>query len=204
MACITDTDSIDLNITNGQLSADVKVSGGAGNLLTIEGDGLLVDGLNAFPPGMIAPYGGDVAPTGWLLCDGAEVSRSTQATLFGIIGTKFGIGDGSTTFNLPDTRGRVLPGVAPTGGHADMDTIGEDDGSLLVNRRTKHRHTPHAHKGNVDGNGGAGAIVVAQKTTNATETLETNPGQAVDGGSGVATDPLDGPAYLVVGYIIKV
>ena len=54
------------------------------------------------PLGAILSYGGDTAPTGWLLCDGSAVSRTTYAQLFEVIGTKYGPGDGSTTFNLPD------------------------------------------------------------------------------------------------------
>jgi microcystin-dependent protein len=54
------------------------------------------------PVGAIVPYGGDTAPTGYLLCDGSAVSRTTYADLFAVIGTKYGSGDGSTTFNLPD------------------------------------------------------------------------------------------------------
>ena len=54
------------------------------------------------PIGAIVPYGGDTAPTGYLLCDGSAVSRTTYADLFAVIGTKYGSGDGSTTFNLPD------------------------------------------------------------------------------------------------------
>lgn len=51
------------------------------------------------------------APTGWLLCNGDAVSRTTYADLFALIGTTFGVGDGSTTFNVPDFRGRVPAGV---------------------------------------------------------------------------------------------
>jgi len=53
----------------------------------------------------------ETAPTGWLLCNGAAVSRSTYASLFAVIGTTFGTGDDSTTFNVPDFRGRVPAGV---------------------------------------------------------------------------------------------
>lgn len=62
------------------------------------------------PAGAIQAYGGDVIPNGYLLCDGSPVSRTTFAALFGAIGTKHGNGDGSTTFNLPDYRGRFLRG----------------------------------------------------------------------------------------------
>lgn len=63
------------------------------------------------PPGMIVPYGGAAAPAGWLLCDGSAVSRTTYADLFAVIGTTYGAGNGSTTFTLPDLRGRVAAGA---------------------------------------------------------------------------------------------
>ena len=62
------------------------------------------------PSGSIIVYAGSSAPTGWLFCDGSAISRSTYATLFGIISTSYGVGDGSSTFNLPDIRGRVVAG----------------------------------------------------------------------------------------------
>lgn len=54
------------------------------------------------PAGMLAPYAGSAAPTGWLLCDGSAVSRVTYAALFVVISTTYGAGDGSTTFNIPN------------------------------------------------------------------------------------------------------
>lgn len=54
------------------------------------------------PIGAIVPYGGTTAPTGWLVCDGSAVSRTTYASLFSVIGTRYGSGDSSTTFNLPE------------------------------------------------------------------------------------------------------
>lgn len=63
------------------------------------------------PPGIIAPFAGSSAPTDWLLCDGSAVSRTTYANLYTAISTTFGSGDGSTTFNVPDLRGRTPVGV---------------------------------------------------------------------------------------------
>jgi len=64
----------------------------------------------AAPPGAIMAYAASTAPTGWLLCDGSAVSRTTYATLFAAISTVWGTGDGSTTFNVPDLRGQFLRG----------------------------------------------------------------------------------------------
>jgi microcystin-dependent protein len=60
--------------------------------------------------GFIQLYGGASAPTGWLLCDGSAVSRVTYPALFALLGTKYGAGDGSTTFNVPDLRSSVPVG----------------------------------------------------------------------------------------------
>lgn len=61
-------------------------------------------------PGTIAYYGGDVAPHGWLACNGAAISRTSFVHLFNILGTRYGAGDGRTTFNLPDLRGEFIRG----------------------------------------------------------------------------------------------
>lgn len=65
-----------------------------------------------FPSGMVGYFGNTTPPTGWLQCNGAAVSRATYAALFAAIGTVYGSGDGSTTFNLPDARGMFLRGWA--------------------------------------------------------------------------------------------
>jgi len=65
----------------------------------------------AAPSGAVHAFAGATAPTGWLLCNGAAVSRATYAALFAAIASAHGSGDGSTTFNLPDYRGRIIRGV---------------------------------------------------------------------------------------------
>jgi len=67
-------------------------------------------GQNAIPTGMIAPLGMVTAPLGWILCDGSAVSRTRYSALFTAIGTVWGAGDGSTTFNLPNLTNRFLVG----------------------------------------------------------------------------------------------
>lgn len=66
---------------------------------------------NAVPAGVVLPYAGPVPPAGWLLCDGSNVSRTTYAKLFAAVGTTYGVGDGSTTFKLPDLRGEFVRGL---------------------------------------------------------------------------------------------
>lgn len=87
----------------------------------------LADGsASLVPTGIIFNFAGSAAPTGWLLCNGNAVSRTTYASLFAVIGTTYGSGDGSTTFNLPDTRGIFISGVGTqtVGGVSYTRTLG--------------------------------------------------------------------------------
>lgn len=87
------------------------------------------DLASAIPPGIIMDYGGSSAPSGWLLCYGQAINRNTYAALFAVIGTAFGSGDGSTTFNLPDARGRVSAGKDDMGG-ASANRLTNQSGGL--------------------------------------------------------------------------
>lgn len=79
---------------------------------------------NDVEAGTIVMTGRATAPTGWLLCDGAAVSRSTYADLFAAIGTAYGVGDGATTFGLPDFRQRFPLGKATSGTGATLGGTG--------------------------------------------------------------------------------
>ena len=74
-------------------------------------------------PGAIMAYAGASAPSGWLLCNGAAINRTTYATLFSIIGETYGVGNGNTTFNLPDLRGRFPLGLDNMGGGTSADRV---------------------------------------------------------------------------------
>jgi len=93
-------------------------AGTAGQVLQTNGAGAAPTWITftTTPPGVINQYAGVSAPAGWLLCAGQAVSRSTYAALFAILGGNFGVGDGVTTFNLPDLRGRVVAGLDNMGG----------------------------------------------------------------------------------------
>jgi hypothetical protein len=80
------------------------------------------------PPGTVIAFAGNTVPTGWRLCDGSALSRSAYATLFAAIGTLHGSGDGTTTFNLPDYRGRFLRGTDNASGH-DLGVAGRTPAS---------------------------------------------------------------------------
>ena len=80
------------------------------------------------PAGTIMSLASDVIPNNWLLCDGSAVSRFTYATLFAVIGTTYGAGNGGSTFNLPNLKGRMPMGKDST--IASMDTLAETGGTL--------------------------------------------------------------------------
>jgi microcystin-dependent protein len=99
--------------------------------------------LSIIPAGTITAYGGAAAPSGWLLCNGTNVSRTTYATLFAIIGTTFGVGDGSTTFGVPNLQQRFPLGKAAAG---TGSTLGGTGGAIDHNHSVAaHQHTIPTH-----------------------------------------------------------
>ena len=90
-----------------------EISEGNNNIPTSDAVNSALSSIGAsVPTGTMFIYGGSVAPDGWLVCDGSAISRSTYAELFSVIGTSYGVGDGSTTFNLPDMRDRFAQGAS--------------------------------------------------------------------------------------------
>lgn len=123
------------------------------------------------PAGMMAPFGGSNVPEGWLLCDGRAVSRTDYADLFSAIGIAHGAGNGTTTFNLPDTRGMFLRGVdnSPTVGSSGNDpnrntrsasnsggNTGVAVGSVQSDDYKSHTHGIYGPFYNISTSGGAG------------------------------------------------
>lgn len=128
----------------GTAELEVPNSDGSANqVLQTNGSGAL-SFANAVPAGVIAAYGGASAPSGWLLCDGSAVSRATYSDLFSAISTTYGVGDGSTTFNVPDMRGRVSVGTG-TGAGLTARTLGATGGAethqLAESELAAHTHT---------------------------------------------------------------
>lgn len=100
----------------------------------------LLSGI-AVPTGSIIEFAGSTPPTGWLLCDGSEVSRTTYSDLFTAIGTTYGSGDGSTTFNLPNLQGKVPVGQDNESEFAALgQTGGEKTHTLTIAEMPSHRH----------------------------------------------------------------
>lgn len=102
--------------------------------------------MDSAPIGTIQSYGAAAAPSGWLLCDGAAISRTTYAQLFAVIGTTFGTGDGSTTFNTPDMRGVFAKGAGTTNRTLGKDANGNfyagTLGTYLTDKMQGHYHSP--------------------------------------------------------------
>lgn len=145
-------------------ASSVVLTPGAGGTVFCDGSNLFLLMSNNDTPGTVKAFAGATAPTGWLLCYGQAVSRTTYAVLFAIIGTVYGVGDNSTTFNLPDLRGRVIAGQDDMGGSSanrltnqtgglNGDTLGATGGAethtLTTEQLAVHAHTitdpTHAH-----------------------------------------------------------
>lgn len=124
-------------------------SGTSGNVLTSDGSGWVSSAPNYVPTGGLLMWSTASAPTGYLLCNGSAVSRSIYAALFAVVGTTFGSGDGSTTFNLPDYRNRFPVGAGTT--YSANSTGGSAD-AIAVS---------HTHTGTTDSNGAHQHLVVA-------------------------------------------
>lgn len=98
--------------------------------------------------GTVTLFAGNTPPNGWLLCDGSAISRTTYAKLFAVIGTTYGAGDGSTTFNLPNLKGRVPVGLDTS--QTEFNTLGKTGGAkthtLTINEMPSHTHIQDAHR----------------------------------------------------------
>lgn len=128
-----------LTATSAQLRTAVSDEVGTGALVFAGYEYLL-------PAGAMLDFAGTAAPTGFLACDGTAVSRATYATLFTAIGETWGVGDGSTTFNLPDFRRRVAVGSGGTGTAELDDLVGSTGGDETVTLTAAESGLPaHTH-----------------------------------------------------------
>lgn len=176
--------------------------------------------------GVVKAYAGSAAPTGYLLCNGQAVSRTTFSGLFVVISTTYGIGDGSTTFNVPNLAGSVPVGVgtAPGGSTARVLAVagGEENHALITTELAIHNHTQNAHahaitdpghthsysgsQANPSGVtvGGATFYINAVATTGLSPTgISINPSTGTNNSAGNGTGHNNMQPFLVFQYIIK-
>jgi microcystin-dependent protein len=128
-------------------------AGTSGQVLTSNGTSAPTWTSVATPAGVIQQYAGTAAPTGYLICQGQAVSRTTYATLYAVIGTTYGVGDGSTTFNVPNLQGKIPVGKST---ETEFDALGETGGAkthaITTAEMPSHNHTftGTAHNHTVD------------------------------------------------------
>lgn len=159
----------------------------------------VIAGGDTIPIGTIVPFTGTTAPTNWLICDGSEISRTTYEDLFTKIGTSFGEGNGTDTFNLPDLRGRIPIGA----GSSDNDihnfalgsTGGEYEHTLTVAEMPSHKHNLRWYD---SGNGGGPKLPYSVTTSK----LVGGDSSTMDSAGGSSPHNNIQP-YSTVNYIIK-
>ena len=135
------------------------------------------DNTSVVAPGFVLPFAGNAAPDGWLKANGIAVSRATYSALFSAIGTKYGVGDGSSTFNLPDLRAEFIRGF-DDGRGVDVDRV---LGSSQADELKTHTHTINEGSANPQSGGALSSgddytsIVYKQQTSSSTGGAETRP-----------------------------
>ena len=176
--------------------------GTSGNVLTSDGTGWTSATPTYVPAGALLMWGTATAPTGYLLCNGSAVSRSTYAALFAVVGTTFGSGDGSTTFNLPDYRNRFPVGAGTT--YSANSSGGSADAIVVSHTHTAtdsgHSHNQFAENFNLFG---GGSTLMSRGTAGSggvTSTATANISVSTTGSSGTNANL---PPYLGIYFIIK-
>jgi len=160
------------------------------------------------PSRVVLPYAGATAPTGWLLCNGAAISRTTFNGLFTAIGSSHGSGDGSTTFNVPDYRGRFMRGVdggigrdpdrASRTASGSGGAIGDNVGSSQADDYKNHVHPNRCDRGSPNGSAVSSFLT-------ATNTANSSPGNQDSGApSTIVNGNETRPTNVNVTYIIKI
>ena len=171
-------------------------------------------GIEGIPTATIVPWSTSSVPTGFLECDGAAVSRSTYATLFTAVGTTYGAGDGSTTFNVPNLTDKITMGksgtkaLASTGGAETVAASGTIGGSTANSSLTVAQLASHQHE--ILGGNTSGTQFIKLNSAQGPTTTPTHYAVGQNGAhshnmsanfSGSATSVLQ--PYLTVIYIIK-
>lgn len=175
-------------------SNNVGFSAGGSKVVDISTSGLdattiMQGGSTLVPAGITVAYAGSTAPGGYLLSYGQAISRTTYANLFTAIGTAYGSGDGSTTFNTPDCRGRVIAGLDNMGGSAagrldSATTVGATQGAksqtLIAGNLPSHTHN---YSGATDSQGAHSHTVTVPNSTGAVSATANQAQPYVSAGS---------------------
>jgi microcystin-dependent protein len=172
-------------------------------------NGELLEG--GIPTATIVPWTTASVPSGFLECAGAAVSRSTYAALFAIVGTTYGAGDGSTTFNLPNLQDNVAVGKSPTktvgttGGANTVTPTGNIAGSTANATLSTAQLASHSHSGSANPDSGSGQIgnprAIFAANTGSTGSGSGHAHNMSANFSGTANSVVQ--PYLTVMYIIK-
>lgn len=150
------------------------------------------------PIGAILAFGDYIAPDGWLLCDGHAVYRSEYPYLFQQIGTIYGVGDGSTTFNVPDFRGRTIVGSGAGLGLTNREVgvmFGNEQHTLTITEIPPHTHT--VGRGNPSGSNPSFTAALVQSFVSSQQTSSTGGGAAFN----ISQPSLAEPYYIFAGVI---
>lgn len=131
------TGAFTVTLKTASAGATVTIPQGASGFYVLNATDVYAPTLPGVPAGAVQQFAMTTVPAGWLECDGSAISRTTYSLLFGTIGITFGVGDGSTTFNIPDLRGYFVRGWAH-GGSVDS---GRAFGSTQATANLAHTHT---------------------------------------------------------------
>ena len=177
-------------------------------------DGANLTGIEGIPTATIVPWSSSSVPSGFLECNGAAVSRSTYSALFAIVGTTYGTGDGSSTFNVPNLADNVAVGKSPnkalasTGGANTVTSTGNVGGSTANATLSTAQLASHSHPGggNSYGNWSSQSFPGGGKLFNPASTGSAGSGSGHSHNmsanfTGDATSVIQ--PYLAVTYIIK-
>lgn len=165
----------------------------------------------ALPSGSLMMWPTASAPSGWLLCNGSAVSRTAYAALFAVIGTTFGVGDNSTTFNLPNYTNRSpvgaggLYGLGATGGSKDAIVVSHTHTANTALSQSPHSHNFTSYNLNSISSGGFGSDNVrvnAQTSSTSSETIAISATTTIASAGTSGTDA-NMPPYLAINFIIK-